>query len=153
VGRTPRPVHKEQKQRGEQEAAQNGGEVAPDQSEAKMNIYLCCPVRGIDPEYRKAIEDQVKRLEDKGITVYYPARDTNQSDDTGYGICIDNLAAIRQAKMVYVIWDGKSQGVLFDLGMAFALGKPVVPVYDMFPPFTPGKSFANMVRDWSVLLS
>lgn len=48
--------------------------------------------------------------------------------------------------MVFVIWDGKSQGCLFDLGMAFAMHKPVGVI--ALPGPTEEKSFQNMIRDW-----
>lgn len=35
----------------------------------------------------------------------------------------------------------------FDLGMAFALGKKVIPI--LLPEATSGKSFQNMIRAWA----
>lgn len=113
-----------------------------------MKIFLACPVRGISSEYRDSTEAQVKLLESRGHQVYYPQRDTNQQDSTGLQICFDNRKAIEGADVVYVIWDGESQGVLFDLGMAFALGKPVRPITGYMPATTKGKSFQNMVFAW-----
>lgn len=40
-------------------------------------------------------------------------------------------------------------GSLFDLGMAFALGKPII--YLEMPDQTEGKSFQNMVKKWAGL--
>jgi hypothetical protein len=113
-----------------------------------MNIFLICPVRNITPEYQEGIETQVKQLESEGHKVYWPARDTNQQDTIGLRICKDNRLAIAHADIVYVIWDGKSQGCLFDLGIAFALRKKIRPVVGYFPTLTFGKSFQNMVYDW-----
>jgi len=112
-----------------------------------MKIFLVCPVRGISDSYRDGIERQVKRLEDDGHSVYWPHRDTHQSQRE-IDICSDNLEAIKGADVVYVIWDGKSQGVLFDLGMAFALGKPVRTVTGYMPRMSISKSFQNMVFQW-----
>jgi nucleoside 2-deoxyribosyltransferase len=109
-----------------------------------MKAFLICPVRGVDPADTAAI---VTELECQGITVHWPPRDTDQDDAVGLRICRDNLAAIKAADCVYVVWDGKSQGVLFDLGMAFALDKPVVPL--RLPEYTDAKSFQNMVRAWA----
>jgi hypothetical protein len=59
-----------------------------------MNAYLICPVRGKDS---RAYADVVEKLESEGKTVYWPARDTDQSDITGYRICESNAAAIERA--------------------------------------------------------
>ena len=108
-----------------------------------MRAFLICPVRGRDPDlYARVVAD----LEDHGYQVHWPPRDTNQEDDTGYQICTDNRAAIKAADVVCIIWDGQSQGCLFDMGMAFALRKPVY-VWRA-PPRTEGKSFQNMMRAW-----
>lgn len=113
-----------------------------------MKIFLACPVRGINNEYRQGIEAQVKFLESQGHVVHYPPRDTNQQDPTGFQICFDNRKAIETADVVYVIWDGKSQGVLFDLGIAFALRKPIRTAIGYMPAVTNGKSFQNMIFAW-----
>ena len=111
-----------------------------------LKTFLICPVRGHNPEETKAI---VEDLESQGYEVHWPPRDTNQKDLTGYRICAENRAAIEESDHVHFIWDGKSQGCLFDLGMAFALRKPVLPL--KMPPLTEGKSFQNMVSQWAKL--
>lgn len=111
-----------------------------------MNIFLIAPVRGISENYRDGVAAQVAQLEALGNEVYWPMRDTTQQDPTGYRICQDNLAAIKAADAVFVMWDGNSQGCLFDLGMTFALGKPVRGI-DL-PRMSRHKSFQNMVYDW-----
>jgi nucleoside 2-deoxyribosyltransferase len=109
-----------------------------------VKTFLICPVRGHSTSETEAL---VARLEAEGWTVHWPPRDTDQNDPTGYRICQDNRAAISAADTVHVVWDGFSQGCLFDLGMAFALYKPVIPV-DM-PARSDWKSFQNMVSEWS----
>lgn len=109
-----------------------------------MKTFLISPVRGQSPDAWAA---HVAALEAEGYAVHWPHRDTNQDDAIGLRICHDNAAAIEQADVVHVIWDGASQGCLFDLGMAFALGKKVIPV--LLPDATSGKSFQNMVRAWA----
>jgi nucleoside 2-deoxyribosyltransferase len=111
-----------------------------------MKTFLICPVRGHDQSETEAI---VKKLESEGWQVHWPPRDTNQNDPTGLAICNDNCSAIAAADAVHIIWDGKSQGSLFDLGCAFALQKKVIPIE--LPPPTEGKSFQNMVREWAGL--
>ena len=106
--------------------------------------FLICPVRGVSPS---VTEKLVADLEAEGWTVHWPHRDTDQNDSSGLRICHDNRKAIKSADVVHVVWDGNSQGCLFDLGMAFAMDKRVIPV--TLPAFTDHKSFQNMIRDWS----
>lgn len=109
-------------------------------------IFIICPVRNVGEELKKDIDLYVTQLEALGYDVHYPPRDTDQNDSTGLRICRDNRKAIEEADAVHVVWDGESQGSLFDLGMAFAMGKRVVPVgYNFFPNPTRGKSFQSMV--------
>jgi nucleoside 2-deoxyribosyltransferase len=109
-----------------------------------MKAFLICPVRGLPADTHAEI---VGRLEADGFTVHWPPRDTDQNDTTGLRICRDNMRAIADANVVFVVWDGQSQGCLFDLGVAFALNKKVSPV--SLPAPTEGKSFQNMVLAWS----
>lgn len=109
-----------------------------------MKTFLICPVRGHSPEETREI---VAGLERDGWTVHWPPRDTDQNDPTGVRICADNWLAIKQADAVHVVWDGQSQGCLFDLGMAWALSKRVIPL--RLPAATDGKSFQNMVTEWA----
>ena len=106
--------------------------------------FLICPVRGVDP---KETEDTVKKIENDGTKVHWPHRDTNQDDPIGFDICTQNKEAIKSADKVHVVWDEKSQGCLFDLGMAFAMDKQIV-VEDI-PTETPQKSFQNMMWYWA----
>ena len=108
-----------------------------------MKSFLICPVRGISPEETRGV---VERLEADGYEVHWPPRDTDQVDESGLRICKDNRAAIAEADIVHVVWDGKSQGCLFDLGIAFALMKPLHPI--SLPTLTEGKSFQNMAAAW-----
>ena len=105
--------------------------------------FLICPIRGVGQSDNMVF---VAQLEAYGYEVYYPARDTDQEDETGIHICFDNESAIRQADYVHFVWDGKSQGCLFDLGMAFAMRKKIIVLHT--PPPSEGKSFQNMVREY-----
>ena len=108
-----------------------------------MKAFLICPVRGHEPEETEYI---VKQLDEQGFDVHWPHRDTNQDDDTGLNICKENRDAIHNADCVFIVWDGKSTGSLFDLGMAFAMNKPIHVI--SLPDPTDHKSFQNMVREW-----
>lgn len=94
-------------------------------------------------------EDIVAELE-KDYEVYWPPRDTDQTDPVGLEICGANLRAIQEADVVHIIWDGKSTGVLFDLGMVFALTKELVVI--SLPPETDHKSFQNMIRAYASII-
>jgi len=118
-----------------------------------MKVFVIAPVRNISQDFKNRVEAFINSLETKydkeQLNIHYPLRDTDQEDQTGgYIICSDNLKALKEADIICVSWDGKSQGCLFDLGMAFALDKPIFIIPDCFPERTGGKSFANMVRYW-----
>ena len=119
----------------------------------KHNVFLICPVRDANQEQKEKMEQYISNLELQGITVYYPARDTNQIDSIGYRICSDNRQAILDAKEVHVFYDKTSQGSLFDLGMAFMadlfIGKPLKLVNINEIDITPNKSFSNMIIEWN----
>lgn len=92
--------------------------------------FLICTVREADDTDRAFLERYVEEYAALGWNIYYPARDTNQVDETGgYRICQDNNSAMRNSKTVSVYWTKKSQGTKFDLGMAFeqhrVSGKPI----------------------------
>jgi hypothetical protein len=112
-----------------------------------MNIFIICPVRNASPEIRAKLEAYVKKLESEGHRVHYPPRDTNQDDEVGLNICLQNLKAVAEADEVHVAWDNQSQGVLFDLGIAFTLNKPIRVIKSCFPRRIPsGKSFPRVIR-------
>lgn len=110
--------------------------------------FLICPVRGHE---QGETEEIVKKLEDEGWQVHWPPRDTEQDDPTGLHICAINRNAIEIADVVHVIWNGESQGCLFDLGMAFMAHKKIIVL--SLPPETKGKSFQNMIRQWEFIES
>ena len=87
-----------------------------------IRVYLVCPVRNATPEQTAEIKAYVEGLEANGYLVHWPARDTIQEDETnGWQVCEQNGEAIMGADEVHVWWDPKSQGSMFDLGMAWML--------------------------------
>lgn len=77
--------------------------------------------------HSKHLLDEALKLEKQLGQCYIPGRDTLQ--DHGDNILKANLKAMMQSdKEVYVIWDGGSMGTLFDMGMAYALSKVIIPV-------------------------
>lgn len=119
----------------------------------KYDVFLICPVRDANPEQKRLMEEYINKLESEGKIVYYPARDTNQIDETGYRICCDNREAIFESKEIHLFYDLTSQGSLFDLGMTFMadllIGKPIILVNKDDIESTPHKSFSNMIVEWS----
>ena len=91
------------------------------------------------------MQGYVSSLEAEGIRVYWPPRDTDQDDPIGLRICSDNRAAMEGADVVRVVWDPESQGSLFDLGMAFAMRKPIYLVNRKDIKPTEKKSFTNLL--------
>jgi nucleoside 2-deoxyribosyltransferase len=105
-------------------------------------------VRNANESQKQTMQTYLDEAAKEGHKVYYPATDTNQDDPVGYRICTDNKNAIIQADEVVIFWDKTSQGSLFDLGMAFALNKPLTIINLDSVEKTEGKSFSNMICEW-----
>ena len=106
-----------------------------------MNIYIICAVRNASPERVAAIRAYAKDQREKnGNHVHFPPDDAPQEDPTGEAICRTHLAAMRECDEVHVFWDVKSSGSHFDLGMAYALGKKIRPIFCEHPD-GPEKSY------------
>jgi nucleoside 2-deoxyribosyltransferase len=112
--------------------------------------FVIHPIRNVNDEFREKMEEQIEYLRNE-YDIYDPEKDTNQIDSTGLRICEDNRNAMRKADIVIIVWDGKSEGCLFDLGMAFAMGKEIIILNGYFPTlkYAPkGKNFIRMVWAW-----
>ena len=103
--------------------------------------YLACPMVGI---HRKVLTDIIEKLS-KDWEVYFPPRHTTR--DLGHGAATENLEALKEADMVFVVWEGQSRWVLFAMGMAFALGKPIQILESL--PTTEWISFQNVLFEWA----
>jgi hypothetical protein len=77
-----------------------------------------------------------------GHEVKIPAFD-NHPNFNELDICEFNLGIIKWADEVYLIWDNRSIGAIFDIGMVFALNKPLKIQY------IESKTFANVVTLYS----
>src|SRR3989344_1010569 len=110
-----------------------------------MKIFLICPVRGITEQEKILIEQYVSDLETAGHAVHWPPRDTDQNDNAGLRICRDNRRALEEAQEIHIWWNGKSQGSVFDFGMAFALRKKIVLANPGSIEKTEEKSFNNVL--------
>ena len=113
------------------------------------DVYLLCPVRNADKETQKKMDEYVSGLEARGISVHYPPRDVDQTED-GIGLAISTAhrGAMEACKEVHVFWDSQSYGSHFDLGMAFMLNKikktPIVMAADF--ESTRNRSYGNMLK-------
>ena len=112
-------------------------------------IFIICSVRGATREYKEKLEQHAAYLELQGYKVHLPHRNTKQ-DQQGIDICRDNMWAIIAADEVHVFYTPDSRGTHFDLGVAFALRKPIIVVESSESPGV-GKSFARMIREWEQL--
>lgn len=67
-------------------------------------------------------------LEKSGNEVKLPAFD-DYPNYTVLDILEHNKKLVQWADVVYYVWDGRSIGTIFDFGMVFALGKPLIKGY------------------------
>jgi hypothetical protein len=114
-----------------------------------MRIFLICPVRYAGEAHSRKIAEYVRQQENvEGNTVHWPARDTLQTGDPiGTRIIGDNFFAMSISQEVHVWYDITSQGSLFDLGMAWAMGKLIRLANRNEIPQTTEKSFSNFLLD------
>ncbi len=111
----------------------------------KKRIFLICPVRNVPADVKAKIEAYVAKLESERSIVYYPARDTDQTDPVGLRICTDNRWGIRQADEIHIWYCKGSIGSIFDFGVVFQLEKKLLIANpDELKP-TEGKSFENVL--------
>lgn len=123
-------------------------ELAMGNGEGKdgMNIYIICPVRGGLPLQIAEIRDYCQLLRRDGHKTHFPFDDVDQEDPTGSSICDVHFNSMLWADEVHVFWDESSKGSHFDLGMAFALGKRVIPI-KCYSTDAPGKSYWKVMNE------
>lgn len=111
-----------------------------------MRICIICPVRHADEYDQIFLANYVTDLEQRhGHTVHWPPRDMIK-DDHGIRIAQNYLNCMRLADEVHVWWptDRISQGVTFEVGAAFALGKKIVIINDV--PAVHTADYQNVLR-------
>ena len=111
-------------------------------------IFVICPVRMADNEKVVELEAYTKGLEDNGCVVHLPNRDTNQYG-TGFEICSENAQAIKEADEVHIFYNPDSTGSHFDMGVEFALGKPIHIVEIKGGVPSSYKNFPKMLIEWN----
>jgi len=110
-----------------------------------MKGFVICSVRGQSEEYRVKLELFVSNKETHGWVIHLPHRDTDQKAK-GYDICKQNAEAIKNADKVFVFYNPESQGTHFDLGVAFALNKPIEIIESV--EYGEEKSYPRMLQEW-----
>lgn len=120
-----------------------------------MKIFLICPVRNASKAQIENLKKYKETLAIDGHEVFYPADDNpyENTDSIGYIICGTNKKAIAGSDEVHIFWDKTSSGSLFDLGVAFALNKPlkIVNIEEVLMEENKieGKSFSKMILEWN----
>lgn len=107
-----------------------------------MRVTIICSVRKGTPNW---LSHYVWELEKDGHNVYFPPRDTPQEDSTGLNICLRMCQQIRLADEVHICYDSDSQGIHFDMGIAFALGKKWKLIND--PTDDNNKSYIKVIKE------
>jgi len=116
-------------------------------------ICLISPVRKTTREIEEQVGKYVEELESLGHTVYWPRRDNpyQEVDKNGITICDANKLAMQSSDEVHLWYHPESQFSLFDVGMAFMVGKRFRIVNpDELPP-TEDKSLNNFLRQYAII--
>jgi len=92
--------------------------------------------------YQDKMQEHKAKLEKSGHNVSLPAFD-NFKDMSEFEVCDYNRKKIEWADEVHIIWDARSIGTVFDLGMCFALYKPIKLIY------INTKTFPNFVNQYA----
>ncbi len=112
-------------------------------------IFLICPVRNANNEQRKWIEDYVANRLDAGYIIHAPHLHTRQTDlFGGYAICKQNAEAVASSSEVVIYYDQSSTGSVFDLGVSYALNKPLVLLNKNEIVFDDNDFIDNIIKSW-----
>ena len=115
----------------------------------KNKIFLICPVRNATDEQRKWIENFVSEKTKKGYIIHAPHLHTKQTDlFGGYAICKQNGEAVASSSEIDMYYDQSSTGSVFDLGVAYALHKPLKVLNEEKITYDKNDSIDNIVKNW-----
>lgn len=78
-------------------------------------------------QYQIRMNELADAIRDKGHEVRLPAFDN--FDYNELEIILHNRSIVEWADVVYILWDGRSMGTVFDFGMAVALRKKIKIFY------------------------
>lgn len=105
-----------------------------------QQAFLISPVKDITKEDENFINNYINNSNYK---IHFPLKNTVQTT-TELNICKQNKNAIKNSDVVLIFYKEGSKGSLFDLGMAFAMGKKIVCINEI--ESTEYKSFANLIK-------
>lgn len=115
----------------------------------EKKIFLICPVRNATPEQKKWIENFVEEKTKAGYSIHAPHLHTRQTDlFGGFAICKQNAEAVASSEEIDVYYDQSSTGSVFDLGVAYALEKPLVVLNKNEIEFRKEDSIDQIVNNW-----
>lgn len=115
-------------------------------------IFLICPVRNATKEQRKWIENFVYEKYNEGYIIHAPHLHTRQMDlFGGYSICKQNAKAVSTSEEIDIYYDQSSTGSVFDLGVAYALNKPLVILNKEEIIFNDNDTIDNVVKNWACI--
>lgn len=118
-------------------------------NEVDNKIFLICPVRNANENQRKWIEDYVSEENSEGYFVHAPHLHTRQIDlFGGYAICKQNAQAVASSSLVAIYYDKESTGSVFDLGVAYALNKPILLLNENGIEFNDNEFTDNLIKNW-----
>jgi hypothetical protein len=113
-------------------------------------IFLICPVRNATPEQKKWIEDYVVEKHSEHFIIHAPHLHTVQRDlFGGYGICIQNAEAVASSSEIDIYYDQESTGSVFDLGVAYALQKPLKVLNKDEIVYNDDSYIDQIIKNWS----
>lgn len=112
-------------------------------------IFLICPVRNATSEQKQWIENFVQEKTNDGYTIHAPHLHTRQTDlFGGYAICTQNAQAVASSSEVDIYYDQNSTGSVFDLGVCYALGKPLKLLNGEEITLRDADSIDRIVKNW-----
>lgn len=118
-------------------------------SPIENKIFLICPVRNATEEQKKWIEEFVVEKYNDGYTIHAPHLHTRQMDlFGGYAICMQNAEAVATSEEIDIYYDQSSTGSVFDLGVAYALHKPLRLLNNNEIVFDNNDFIDNIVESW-----
>ncbi len=112
-------------------------------------IFLVCPVRNATEEQKKWIESFVREKNEEGYSIHAPHLHTVQTDlFGGYAICRQNAEAVASSQEIDIYYDQSSTGSVFDLGVAYALHKPLKLLNKEAIVFNDSDLIDSIIKTW-----
>ena len=112
-------------------------------------IFLICPVRNATQEQRNWIEKFVVQKYNEGYLIHAPHLHTRQLDlFGGYAICKQNAEAVATSQEIDIYYDQSSAGSVFDLGVAYALHKPLIILNKNEIVFNNEDLIDSIIKEW-----